>query len=255
MCIMKQPLRPWKFTFRHSDWQQLKLVLWKFFRDCECQLKLFAFYSNPESTLLETSTKWTFFFLGSLENISTTEASPMSSPTFAVFHRKSTFSCLKIDFRGAPVGLSCVQNWKWFAFRLKTWQKLFQSFANTDLIQKMKHQQQSRSGGVSTLRNFTQSMATEFNGILRIFEKRSKVGKHFNLDFSYLKLLKTSSIISTSMENRFSQESDQNSAGSHPHSLTRPRSSPNSTPEMCFLPFVVASICIHREYYVSHLLS
>lgn len=194
-------------------------------------------------------------FLASLENISTTETRPMSSPTFAVFHRKSTFSCLKIDFRGAPVGLSCVQNWKWFAFRLKTWQKLFQSFANRDLIQKTKHQQQSRSGGVSTLQSFSQSMATKLIEFLEFLRSFWSLGKHFNLDFSYLKSLKTSSIISTSIENCFSQEFDQHSAGSHPHSLTRPRSSPNSTPEMCFLPFVVASICIHREYYVSHLLS
>lgn len=39
--------RPWKFTFRHSEWQQFKLVLWKFCRrHWKCQLKVFAFTSS-----------------------------------------------------------------------------------------------------------------------------------------------------------------------------------------------------------------
>lgn len=104
MCIMKQPLCPWNFTFRHSEWQQLKLVSLNFFRAIQkCQLTVFTFHLNPESTQLGSSTEWTYdFFPGSLLTISATETGEWPVELLRFFIGKVPFLARKLIWKENP---------------------------------------------------------------------------------------------------------------------------------------------------------
>lgn len=183
-------------------------------------------------------------FLGIMEKIL---RQTIAQSNFCGFSSESTFSCVGIDSRGKSTLNSvwiAFKTGKWFAFRLKTWQKLFQSFANTDFIQKMKHQHQSRSRGVSTLQNvFKVRDGWEFMNEMRFqlklgpsLEKKNISIKVFAARPKRDEIFEDqTSIISTLAENCFSQEFDQkfcrNPVRSSWHAL---RSAPKIPPRDIF---------------------